>query len=58
MPEPNVPPENGIAACERFIREMREIDLAYHGGWLGEWVEEKLTDERRAAGFDTGAGDG
>ena len=52
MPESNDPLEAGVAAHERFVREMKEIDAAHHEGRLQEWVEEKLDDEREAMGLE------
>jgi hypothetical protein len=45
----------GAAAHEKFVREMREIDVAHFRGKLHEWVQEKLDHEheRIAAGFDS-----
>ncbi len=39
--------ERGAEAHERFVRENREIDLAWKVGKLDEWIEEKLANERR-----------
>lgn len=30
---------------EQFVKENREIDLAWQGGKLTEWLERKLADE-------------
>lgn len=52
MPESPAPNDAGVLAHERFVREAKEIDLAYAQGRLREWIDKKVTDERRAAGFD------
>lgn len=44
--------EAGVAAHQRFVDDNREIDLAWADGRLDEWIQEKLADERNAAGFD------
>jgi hypothetical protein len=42
--------EAGAAAHERFVNDMAEIDRAWMNGRLDEWLQEKLADERNAAG--------
>ena len=49
--------EAGAVAHERFVREQAELDLAWQAGRLDEWLQEKLANERRAAGFEPAAGD-
>lgn len=44
--------ESGAAAHEQFVADNREIGLAWKEGRLDEWLQEKLADERNAAGFD------
>lgn len=39
--------------AERFARENAEIDRAYMNGTMADWLQRKLADERRRAGFDT-----
>lgn len=51
LPDEEVNDETGVVACERFVRDCMEIDRAWLSGTLDEWVERKLADERRAAGF-------
>lgn len=51
LPDEEVNDETGVVACERFVRDCIEIDRAWLSGTLDEWVERKLADERRAAGF-------
>lgn len=52
MPDSSDPGSIGAAAHERFVVECKQIDRAHHDGRLDEWLEEKLANERRAAGFD------
>lgn len=40
---------------EAFVRECREIDIAYFTGTLKEWIQEKLSNER--AKYDHDAAD-
>jgi len=53
MPDPPTIAEQGAAAHEQFIRENREIDIAWATARLNQWLEEKLADERCAAGSDS-----
>ena len=47
MPESHGPLlEAGAEAHERFVRECREIDVAYAQGRLDEWIQEKLDREQ------------
>lgn len=52
MSEQQEPPDG---PAERFVRECREIDLAFFRGKLHEWVQEKLNDEQRDAGIEPAA---
>ena len=52
MPDQQSIAEAGAAACEQFVQDMIEIDRAFAAGRLHEWIEEKLADDRAAAGFD------
>jgi len=51
MPDPKQPVDPA-ALHEQFVQDNCEIDRAFHDGRLDEWLQEKLADERRAAGFD------
>ncbi len=47
MPESHDPLlESGAEAHERFVRECKEIDVAYVQGRLDEWIQEKLGNEQ------------
>ena len=51
MPDPSSA-DSSASTHEQFVADIAEIDRAYTDGRLGEWVQEKLADERRNAGFD------
>lgn len=42
-------PSAGARAHEKFVRESREMDLAWKAGRLNEWLERKVQDELRLA---------
>ena len=50
---PESPPAKPAELHDQFVREIKEIGIAHCRGELRKWVEEKLDDERRAAGFDS-----
>ena len=55
MPD-NQPGDNGGAAAhERFVSDSWEMNLAWADGRLDEWLQEKLADERIAAGIESTA---
>ena len=46
-------PSAGAVAHEKFVRESREMDLAWKTGRLNEWLERKVQDELRLAARPT-----
>jgi hypothetical protein len=54
MPEsPDPLLEAGAAAHERFVRECRDMDVAFVQGRLREWIGENLGDKQPDAEPET-----
>lgn len=50
--------ERPAAAHEQFVKDNAAIDKAFADGTLGTYIEEKLANERIAAGFEGGNAEG
>ena len=55
MPDNQPGDSGGAAVHERFVSDCREMHLAWADGRFDEWLQEKLADERIAAGIEPAA---
>ena len=49
------PDINGAALHEQFVNDCLEMDMAWAEGRFDEWLQERIADERLAAGIDSAA---